>query len=448
MAMTVQPVAKPVSRHVTEQRTTPPTPPATPPASEPEELSMANMGNALQKAADSDPPPQSLRRASQPSQTPPPATPPASEGPAKEAVAEAEEGEGEESAAEQPAPTDLEAMLDSRGKPKTETPAKPAEQQPETPTTEQQPIPSGPKALREALARERERVANAEKRLKELETKATESKALTERLEALQKAADEAETKLRVLNYEQSGEYAEKWQKPMERTWSEARKFVSELQVDDGQGGKRQATAADFDALISMNTGQATDRAYELFGRAAERVLSRRDKLIEISQGAQAALAEWRDKGAAFSKQQQAEMVAARERINTMWNEALEQSTKKYPQLFGPKEGDTEGNKLLAAGVKDADEAMGDLSALAPEQRVAIHARIRNRAAAWPREVYLRQQAEAKIKELEAELAEYKSSKPGKGEGRKPGSAVEQETTQASDDSMESLLSRIGQLGV
>lgn len=397
---------------------------------------MANMGSALQKAADSD----TSREPS--TKVPPPSTPP--ETPVASA-AEAEEVEGE--GAEAAESSDLEAMLDSRGKPKAETPAKPAETQPETPAAEQQPIPSGPKALREALARERERVATAEKRLQELETKATESKALSERLEALQKASDEAETKLRVLNYEQSGEYAEKWQKPMERAWSEGRQLVTELQVDDGQGGKRQATAADFDGLLSLNTGQAIQRATELFGVAAQEVLAQRRKLVDLSRGAQTALADWKTKGADLSKQQMAEVVAARERINSLWNQTLEKSTKQYPQLFGPKEGDTEGNKLLAAGVRDADEAMGDLSALAPEQRVNIHARIRNRAAAWPREVYLRQQAESRVKELEGELAEFKSSKPGKGEGKKPGSAVEQETTQSSDDSMESMLSRLTKLG-
>lgn len=340
---------------------------------------------------------------------------------------------------------ELESMLAARGAKGVKTEAKVEEAKEASPPMEDN-IPSGPAGLRKLLKAEKTRAAELQKKLEELTTKTSDAAALAERLEALQKTNEDYEAKLRVLNYEMSSEYADKFQKPLEQTWAEARKFVSELTIDDGQGNKRPAEAKDFDALLGLNTGQATDKAYEMFGRAAERVLSRRDKLIEISQQSQAALAEWRDKGKEMAKQRQAETIAAQEKLEALWSSAVESGVKAYPQLFAPIDGDLEGNKLLARGIKEADEAMGDLSGLAPEQRVKIHARLRNRAAAYGREVHLRQQAEAERDELKARLAEYEASKPKPGSGGKKVESAAAPSRSHDEDTMESMLARMGDL--
>ena len=59
-----------------------------------------------------------------------------------------------------------------------------------------------------------------------------------------------------------------------------------------------------------------------------------------------------------------------------------------------------------------------------PEERVKLHAELRNKAAAFPKIALRLKQARSKIKELETALAAYEDSEPAAGEGGKPRSVT------------------------
>lgn len=408
---TVVPLAKSgPAAHTSQTLTAPPTPPPTSdPGTKP--ATMASSHDGLDQLAGTGAP---TTRSASPAtkqsavrQQTPPAKP--SSTPPPEAV---------DDPVDEPEVTgDLESRLSASEKPpaKAEPATEPTSETGDT-STPAQPL-NGPKALRDAFASQKARAEKAEARIKELEESTRQHATLAEELETRKKTTDEMEQRIRVLDYKQSNEYRDKFSKPMDHAWKAAVADVSEMVVaTDENGGTRPATAKDLEAIVTMPGAEARRVAKAMFGDAAEEVMAHRRKLVDLARDSEAAVGEWREKGGELSKRQQAEAIANRERTERLWTTTLEQKVKQYPQLFGQIEGDTEGNKLLDQGVQEADYAMSDLSNLPLEQRVEIHARIRNRAAAYPREVHRRQVADARIKELEAELEGFRASEPGKGQ--------------------------------
>jgi len=110
--------------------------------------------------------------------------------------------------------------------------------------------------------------------------------------------------------------------------------------------------------------------------------------------------------------------------MGELYHTETKAGTEKYPQWFKAVDGDTEGNKLLERGYALADagfggelkDATGKVVELTPQQRVKLHAAIRNKAGAFDRMVYLQKKDRARIKELETQLKDYEGSEPGAGE--------------------------------
>ena len=110
------------------------------------------------------------------------------------------------------------------------------------------------------------------------------------------------------------------------------------------------------------------------------------------------------------------------EKIKTLWSDANKAWQEKFPKWFKPEEGDEEANALLAKGYALADSAFSNQGS--PEERVKIHAEVRNKAAAFPKVALRLKQARTRIKELETSLAAYEDSEPAAGEGGKPRSVT------------------------
>ena len=131
-----------------------------------------------------------------------------------------------------------------------------------------------------------------------------------------------------------------------------------------------------------------------------------------------------------------------------MFKKLMTEGIDKAPELYKAEEGDAEGNKLLEAGFNLVDRVFsggapikeGD-APMSPQEMVAAHAEIRNKAAAFDRLAFKTKALRDRVAALEAEVAEYEKSAPA-------GGAQEGGTQPApSGDDMESVLGGLDKLG-
>ena len=93
------------------------------------------------------------------------------------------------------------------------------------------------------------------------------------------------------------------------------------------------------------------------------------------------------------------------------------EAAEKYPDWFKEKEGDEKGNELLRKGYELVDKVFLGSADVPPEELVAQHSAIRNRAAAFGRLAHQLRTANSRVAELEKELESYKDSEPKGGDG-------------------------------
>lgn len=337
----------------------------------------------------------------------------------------------------------------SAPEPKTEKPApkaeKPAEKTPKPkepegiakPTDKTQDKPEdvapekmAPKALREAYAKLKEDLKAREAKFHvELET-AKKASAPTEdskkleislrdayaKLEARHK---ELETEIRYLDYEKSPEFKEKHYQPYVEKCQNAVASVQELKVAQADGTSRVATADDLWKIVEIpNTEDALTAAEELFGSAAKAnfVVNLRNEIRQANNTMQKVKAEFRKNGEARMQEFQKQSEAQHKQLAENWKTLNEQAIEKYPQWFKADETDEKGKEVLAKGFELADLAFSGRTDIPQEKMLALHSAVRNQAAGFRYAVHKWESAQARVTELEKELAQFKSSKPGKGE--------------------------------
>lgn len=248
--------------------------------------------------------------------------------------------------------------------------------------------------------------------------------------EKLQKRAQELEDEIRYVNYSKSHEFTEKYVQPYEEAWKRAMSELGELTVPDPERGtERPIDPQDLLMLVNMPLKEARAKADELYGEFAGDVMQHRKEIRTLSDAQNKALEDARKNGAARDQERQKKMAEyhenMRKQIGELWtksnNEAV--SDEKYGKYFKPMEGDDEGNERLARGFAMADKAFTvnpghpNLTEAQRADIVRLHSAIRHRAAAFGRTLYLLQKTEAQVKSLQDELAKYKATEPGKGEG-------------------------------
>lgn len=260
-------------------------------------------------------------------------------------------------------------------------------------------------------------------------TKATddpEKKALTEKLTAAEARLSELQGELKFAKFESTDEYKREYLAPVESAFRSAYGDIGQLQVTDADGNMRQATTEDFNALMHMPLASAIQHAKATFGDAAHEVLAHRRHIIQLNERRTEAVKKFQGEAAERERNTLAESAKFREQQNTAWATENTALAERHADLFKPDD-DEAGNKELEEGYKVADMAFGDLSKMAPQDRVKLHAIIRNAAAAFPRMVYRNKQLtaklatiegewKAKVDALEKELAGYRKSEPGAGD--------------------------------
>lgn len=308
---------------------------------------------------------------------------------------------------------------------------------------EDSPDKMAPKQLRDAYTKLKQKLKDYESKppsnpLDHPDFKSLNAKheALTKELEAKAKAAEDLENKIRFLDYEQSGEFLEKYHKPYVETWKSAMDQVSKLSIPKEDGSFRKATLDDFSAIVSEpDTERALQLAEDLFQNAtkANYAIGWREKIISASQAQEQAKAEFRDKGAAISKQAAEEQSKQAKMESEMWKTNVKAWAEKNPNFVTPDDGDAKGRELFDLGSKAADIAFSDTSHLSSEQRSKLYADTRNRAAAFGLVAHKLEKANSTIEDLKAKLAEYEESGPGSGEAKRDSAPGEETMEQKID---------------
>lgn len=256
----------------------------------------------------------------------------------------------------------------------------------------------------------RETLAEREARITELESKGGETTAVAERLAAVEKERDEALAQVRGLRQESSPEFKEKYDKPFERAAADAKRFVEQVPVAQEDGTTRKASwEGDFALIYNLPEVEAAERAEELFGKHAQRVMARYDELHRLSaqrtEAAEAERAQWKQ----TEQQREAQAVQRKEAAAVAMSHADKFLTEKYPDLYAEDPKDPEGNALM----KEWDQRFAAEPKTMAEW-AHRQARIKNNARAFPRLAMKYKQAMERIAELEAQDASADSTEPGK----------------------------------
>jgi len=378
---------------------------------------------------------------------------------------------------------DLESIATARppvSKPKVPTRAKEPEQKPVEKAAEPEaakpvepPKPTEPAAAKptEAAPAEKPRTGwqryhEAEKQIKELNSKlaAKEQAAavpsdhpdiarLRTEIQKREERLAEVENHLRYRDYEASTEYQEQYHKPYMQTATEATQRATQLKVmNAAYGTTRALTPEEFWSIVHTNDADSAINAAEaIFGEGSAKVnflIERRNEILLAHQRAEGAKATFKKEGAERARQQQENFQRQGMERSAMFKKLMSDGIEKDPALYKPEEGDAEGNALLEKGFSLVDRvfsggapAQEGGTPMSPEEMIAAHAEIRNKAAAFPRIAHKYKTAVARIAELEKALDEYEASAPAKGE------ATSGDKGPQRGDDMESLLSGLDRIG-
>lgn len=259
-------------------------------------------------------------------------------------------------------------------------------------------------------------------------------KSLTEKAAAAEKRAQELENEIRFVNYRKSKEFTDKYEKPYQEAWAGAISELEELTVKVRTGtddlgeptyGERKASPNDLMTLSNLPLGEARKLAKEMFGDNADDIMAHRRKIRELSDAQNKALKDAETQAKEAEERNGQQSKAMLEQTGQLWQAANRTLAEKYPKWFAPQEGDDEGNTLLQKGFATVDRMFAptpETQPKTPQEAVALHALIRNKAANHDRLALGLKKANARVAELEAELKAYQESEP-KNTGAAPGSA-------------------------
>lgn len=257
------------------------------------------------------------------------------------------------------------------------------------------------------------------------------------RIEEYNKRVADYETKLQFTDFTKSQAYKDQFEKPFVESWKTGQARAASMKVverksDEGEmlQQSRQGTIKDFDDIMAITEDDlAAEKATELFGNKASIILHHREKIRDIQGREQTAVQEYREKGQAWEKERREATEKHNKEYTGMVDKFQKAAIEKYPALFKPDESDPKGNELLQRGThllervlkNGAPVADGEQQMTGEEFAIAVAA-VRNKAMGFDRVAYLASTRGKRIKELEKELEQFKSSRPanGNGNGRAP----------------------------
>ena len=278
-----------------------------------------------------------------------------------------------------------------------------------------------PKWYREQISQKSADLEKATRRLQELESKVADydkrgldTKALTEQLEAREKAYEKAMAELSAAKYERSPEYKEKYDKPFSDAAEYAKQVVEQLRVELDDGSERPAKWDDFAAIYRLSPAQAEVAAVRMFGGSSAIVMRHLDKLRELEHNKRVALTQHEVNAGEREKEARSKEIQHSEKINKAWNMTNQDLINANPEAFGEIPGDDEGNAIWKDSLAEVDKAYTGRNKLTPEEQLVYDAHIRLRSAAFPRDQRTIALLKAENDELKARLGDKTASTPGK----------------------------------
>jgi hypothetical protein len=341
----------------------------------------------------------------------------------------------------QPDKPDLKDAKEPTDKPLEKQPDKPIEKAPEKPTDkidiDELVLPPEDKNKVETASMKHMRKVvnyNLSKR-KELEAEITklregangngDAKVLSEQLTAKDKRIQELEAEVGTYRYEKNPEFVEKHEKPFNTAAEYAKSLIEGLMVDDN-GTQRKATwDNDFALIFSLPPAKAEEQAELMFGARAGGVMRQYEKLHELKRQRDSALQDYHKNAGERTKQAEAERIQKEHTEQKQREEQLERSTKAFaaitkdlqdesPELYSPDPKDADSKAIFDESMALVDKAYFGRDKLKPEERIALDAAIRLRAAAHPMLVRQIDTLKAELEELKASVEDANGSTPGK----------------------------------
>jgi len=255
-----------------------------------------------------------------------------------------------------------------------------------------------------------------EAKLKEYESKPPEdNKPLLEKLAALEKKTAEYEEELKFTNYVKHPEFTEKYQKPYNEAWAKAVREIEQLAVTQEDGSTRQATPGDVLALANSPLATLDERAEAMFGRSAARVIRHVERIRDLAEAQEKAIADAKTVGSEREKNLKVQQDQRNARVASILQKTNADLATKYPKWFGKEPTDPEGNAVFDKGMDYVDKVFSGDPSVPEDQRISRMAVIRNKAANHDRLALHLKNANSQIAELQASLKAYESSEPPTG---------------------------------
>lgn len=279
---------------------------------------------------------------------------------------------------------------------------------------------TGRAAAEKEIAELKKLVPNAELRKREMEE-----------VENLRKRNDELENHMKFVDFRESTEYKEKYEKPYQSQWTNSMKELAGVTVED-DNGTRDIGAKDMFELVNLPLAKARQVAIEKFGDFADDVMSHRQQIRDKFEAREQAIENAKKEGAEKYNSQMQQSQSQVAEISTKLKSTYEQITEsiskdsRHAPYIAEREGDDEGNSMLKRGYDLVDKAFA-ANPMAPglthEQRATIvkqHAAVRHKAAAYGRLIRDLKSLKAQHAKATEELAQFKQTVPGRGENPQP----------------------------
>lgn len=151
------------------------------------------------------------------------------------------------------------------------------------------------------------------------------------------KRAEAAEENLRIVSYEKSPEFEREHIKPLEKAWHDSLQELvdQDIEVD---GVPRKTTSDDVQAVVGIsNTIQATRKARELFGPdAVQAVLEARTKIRGLIAKRDEAVTTWRTKGTEHQQLKAREQEELQTAGQQVFDNRYKSYVERFPEIWAP----------------------------------------------------------------------------------------------------------------
>lgn len=255
----------------------------------------------------------------------------------------------------------------------------------------------------------------------------TEIEELRKQVEAERKAKTELDDRLKVLDYRESSEYKDNYEKPLHDAFRKAWSEVTELTVTLPDGTTRIGTPEDFNSIMSKPLGEARKMAKEMFGEDYPAILDHIRVVRDKRDAANAAVDQAKQRVTTQKAAEAAQLTEAQKAGRARYETYQKALDEKYPDLYVPKQDDPKEAELVAAGDDLALKGLGWQKDLTREQFLDAAAEVSRRASRFGMLAHRNIKLSAQVKALEAELAGYRGSEnpkptpsggPQKGSGK------------------------------